>query len=84
MKKEQAEHEKSLERESIKVKVREEAKARAYVERENFDINLKMLKERSIEERETKLQSLNIIFSSLGNSFRSLIDDKKRLYTFVI
>ncbi|KAK2195945.1 bifunctional ATPase [Babesia duncani] len=79
MRKAQMKEEKAYERENIRVKVQEESKAKIKAERENFDIHVKMMKERSIEERQTKLESLNIIFSSLGTAFSSLLSDKGRL-----
>eukprot|EP00375_Theileria_parva_P000158 XP_762827.1 AAA family ATPase [Theileria parva strain Muguga] len=79
MRKEQMKQEKELERENLVAKVREENMGKIKQERENFDIHLKMMKERSVEERKTKLESLNIIFSSLGSGLYSLLSDKQRL-----
>ncbi|EKX73224.1 ATPase, AAA family domain containing protein [Theileria equi strain WA] len=83
MRKAQMKEEKALERENIRAKVQEESKGKIKQERENFDVHVKMMKERAIEERQTKLESLNIIFSSLGAAFSSLLADKERLTTGV-
>ncbi|XP_955399.1 AAA family ATPase, putative [Theileria annulata] len=79
MKKEHLKQEKELERQNLIAKVREENMGRIKQERDNFDIHLKMMKERSVEERKTKLESLKTIFSSLGSGIFSLLNDKQRL-----
>eukprot|EP00371_Babesia_bovis_P002626 XP_001611273.1 ATPase, AAA family protein [Babesia bovis T2Bo] len=79
MRKAQIREEKALERENIKARVQEEGRIRIEQERKNFDIHVKMMKERSVEERKTKLESLQITFSSLGTAFSSLLADKQRL-----
>ncbi|CDR96366.1 ATPase, AAA family protein, putative [Babesia bigemina] len=79
MRKAQIREEKALERENMKARVQEEGRVRIEQERKNFDIHVKMMKERSIEERQTKLESLHVTFSSLGSAFSSLLADKQRL-----
>ncbi|ORM42188.1 ATPase family AAA domain-containing protein 3-B [Babesia sp. Xinjiang] len=79
MRKAQIREEKALERENMKARVQEEGRVRIEQERKNFDIHVKMMKERSVEERKTKLESLNVTFSSLGAAFSSLLADKQRL-----
>ncbi|GIX62101.1 ATPase, AAA family protein [Babesia caballi] len=79
MRKAQIREEKALERENIKARVQEEGRVRIEQERKNFDVHLKMMKERAIEERQTKLESLHVTFSSLGSAFSSLLADKQRL-----
>ncbi|GFE52793.1 AAA family protein [Babesia ovis] len=79
MRKAQIREEKALERENMKARVQEEGRVRIEQERKNFDIHVKMMKERSVEERKTKLESLHVTFSSLGTAFSSLLADKQRL-----
>ncbi|KAK1444356.1 ATP-ase like protein [Babesia gibsoni] len=84
MRKAQIREEKALERDNMKARIQEEGRSRIEQERKNFDIHVKMMKERSAEERQTKLESLNVIFSSLGSAFTTLLADKQRLSAGVV
>ncbi|BAM40908.1 uncharacterized protein TOT_030000169 [Theileria orientalis strain Shintoku] len=79
MKRQHLKEEKELEKDIMVAKVRQENLGKIQQERDNFDIHLKMMKERSVEERKTKLESLNLIFSSVGSGLSSILQDKQRL-----
>ncbi|KAL8446657.1 hypothetical protein Emag_004664 [Eimeria magna] len=83
MRRKQMQEEKAIERELQAERIREEAKGRILQERENIDVHLRELRARAAEERKTKLESLQTIFSSTGAAFQHLMADKTQLTTLV-
>jgi len=72
-----------LDRETAMMKVQAETEGRTKQERDNVDIRLRESRARLAEERDTKLKTLELTFSSLGAGFRSLVDDKARMTQLV-
>ncbi|CRG98404.1 AAA family ATPase, putative [Plasmodium relictum] len=84
LKMKQIREEKSLERENMKAKIHEENKGLIERERKNLDIHLKTLRTKADEERKTKLESINKYFEQINNSMFLFLNDKQKLYRFVL
>ncbi|CRG98040.1 AAA family ATPase, putative [Plasmodium gallinaceum] len=84
LKMKQIREEKSLERENMKAKIQEENKGLIERERKNLDIHLKTLRTKADEERKTKLESINKYFEQINNSMFLFLNDKQKLYRFVL
>ncbi|KAF8822266.1 ATPase, AAA family protein [Cardiosporidium cionae] len=83
MRRKQLREEKALEIEAMQKRVREETKGRIQQERENIDIHLRSMRAKSAENRKTRLDSINSIFSGIGGGFNSLVEDRTRLLTLI-
>ncbi|KAL8434062.1 hypothetical protein Efla_001534 [Eimeria flavescens] len=84
MRSKQMREEKAMERELQAERIREEAKGRMMQERENIDVHLRAMRAKAAEERKTKLESLQAIFSSTGAAFQHLMTDRTQLTTLVL
>ena len=60
-----------LDRATQMQRVAEEAKFRIKQERENADVHLRQLRARSAEERKTRLEQIQAVFSGIGGGERS-------------
>ncbi|CDJ56737.1 ATPase, AAA family domain-containing protein, putative, partial [Eimeria maxima] len=83
MRRQQMREEKALEQKLQAERIREEAKAKIMQERENIDVHLRTLRAKAAEDRKTKLESLQMTFSSIGGAFSRLMADKTQLTTLV-
>lgn len=72
-----------LDRETLMMKTQAEAEARAKTERENVDVRIREMRATRAEDRATRLQSLDVIFSSLGSAISNLLDDKAKMTALV-
>ncbi|KAL7069232.1 ATPase, AAA family protein [Cryptosporidium serpentis] len=79
----QLEEEKKLEKENIKIKIREKTRGKIQLERENLDIHLQELKLRAEENRKTRIESIQSIFGNLSTMTGKLYEDKMKLATLV-
>ncbi|ANQ05895.1 Putative 26s proteosome regulatory subunit [Plasmodium coatneyi] len=84
LKMKQIKEEKLMERENMKAKIQEENKGLIERERKNLDIHLKTLRLKADEERKTKLESISKYFEQFNNSMFLFLNDKERLYRFVL
>ncbi|PHJ25103.1 aaa family protein [Cystoisospora suis] len=83
MRRQQMREEKSLEREMMRERIQEETKGRIKQERENVDIHLRELRAKAAESRRTRMETLQAVFSGIGNAFNELMSDRTRLATLV-
>ena len=60
-------------------RVKAEAEGRIAQERENVDIRLQEMRAKMSEKRQTRMETLNTTFTSLGSGFSTLMGDKQRL-----
>ena len=60
-------------------RVKAEAEGRIVQERENIDIRLTEMKAKMSEMRQTRMETLNTVFSSVGSGVSTLLADKQRL-----
>ena len=60
-------------------RVKAEAEGRIAQERENIDVRLQEMRAKMSEKRQTRLETLNTTFTSIGNGVSSLLGDKQRL-----
>ncbi|EPT26791.1 ATPase, AAA family protein [Toxoplasma gondii TgCatPRC2] len=83
MRRQQMREEKALEREVMRERIQEETKGRIKQERENVDIHLREMRAKAAEFRKTRLETLQTVFSGVGNAFNELMSDRSRLATLV-
>ena len=60
-------------------RVKAESEGRAAQERANVDVRLQEMRAKMAEKRQTRMETLNATFSSLGGGFSNLLGDKQRL-----
>jgi ATPase family AAA domain-containing protein 3A/B len=60
-------------------RVQAESEGRIKQERENIDVRLQELRAKMGEKRQTRMETLNATFSSIGSGVSSLLADKQRL-----
>jgi ATPase family AAA domain-containing protein 3A/B len=68
-----------ISKETEVARVKAEAEGRIAQERQNIDVRLQEMRAKMTEKRQTRLETLNTTFSSLGSGVSSLLADKQRL-----
>mmetsp|Transcript_30441 Transcript_30441/g.65554 ORF Transcript_30441/g.65554 Transcript_30441/m.65554 type:complete len:552 (-) Transcript_30441:113-1768(-) len=72
-----------LDRETAMARAKAECEGRAIQERENVEVRLREMRARAAEERKTRLEAIQTIFSGLGEGSRALLEDKTKMTTLV-
>jgi len=76
-------HQHQLDMETMRARALAEGEARTQNEKENVDIHLRHSRAKAAEDRKTRLESIELIFSNVGEGLRSLVDDKDRMTSVV-
>eukprot|EP00811_Abedinium_folium_P015848 NODE_2479_length_2204_cov_9.479056.p1 GENE.NODE_2479_length_2204_cov_9.479056~~NODE_2479_length_2204_cov_9.479056.p1 ORF type:complete len:571 (+),score=244.09 NODE_2479_length_2204_cov_9.479056:140-1852(+) len=77
------EEQSKLDRETAIAKARAEAMGRTDQERENIDVRLREIRAEQAEIRKTRLESIQAIFSGLGEGSRTLLEDRTKMTALV-
>lgn len=72
-----------LDRETAIARAKAESQGRIEQERENVEVRLREMRARTAEERKTRLESIQAIFSGLGQGARTLLEDRAKMTTLV-
>jgi len=72
-----------LDRETAMARGRAEAQGRTEQERENVEVRLREMRAKAAEERKTRIESIQHIFSGLGEGSRTLLEDRSKMTTLV-
>jgi len=72
-----------LDREVAAARAKAEAIGRISHERENVEVRLREMRARMSEERKSKLEAIQAIFSGLGEGSRSLLEDRAKMATVI-
>jgi len=72
-----------LDRETAIARAKAEAQGRIKQERENVEVRLREMRARAGEERKTRLESIQAIFSGLGQGSKTLLEDRAKMGVLV-
>jgi len=72
-----------LDRETQIARAQAEAQGRIEQERENVEVRLREMRAKMAEERKSRLESIQAIFSGLGAGSKTLLEDKSKLVALV-
>lgn len=72
-----------LDRETAMARAKAEAMGRIEQERENVEVRLREMRARMAEERKTRMEAIQAIFSGLGSGARTLLEDKAKMTALV-
>merc|ERR1719454_1638649 len=72
-----------LDRETQIAKAQAEAEGRIDQEKENVEVRLREMRARMAEERKTRLEAIQAIFSGLGAGSKTLLEDRAKLAALV-
>mmetsp|Transcript_92227 Transcript_92227/g.192859 ORF Transcript_92227/g.192859 Transcript_92227/m.192859 type:complete len:554 (+) Transcript_92227:135-1796(+) len=72
-----------LDREVAAARAKAEATGRIQHERENLEVRIREMRARMAEERKTKMESLQAIFSGLGSGSKALLEDRTKMASLV-
>jgi len=72
-----------LDRETQLARTKAEAQGRMEQERENVDVRLREMRARMAEERKTRLEAIQAVFSGLGSGGRTLLEDRSKMAALV-
>merc|ERR1719237_963690 len=72
-----------LDRETQLARTKAEAQGRMEQERENVDVRLREMRARMAEERKTRLEAIQAVFSGLGSGGRTLLEDRSKMAAMV-
>eukprot|EP00933_Yihiella_yeosuensis_P006880 TRINITY_DN11170_c0_g1_i1.p1 TRINITY_DN11170_c0_g1~~TRINITY_DN11170_c0_g1_i1.p1 ORF type:complete len:566 (+),score=163.28 TRINITY_DN11170_c0_g1_i1:73-1770(+) len=72
-----------LDREAAVARARAESQGRIEQERENVEVRLREMRARMAEERKTRLEQIQAIFSGLGSGSKSLLEDRSKMTVLV-
>lgn len=76
-------HEHNLQVIRDRLKIQNKYTLKAKVDRENYDITKEKQKQKSIEERETKIQLRRLTLNSIGNGVKAFMSDKTMFHKFI-
>lgn len=72
-----------LDRETAIAKAKADAQGRIEQERENVEVRLREMRARMSEERKTRMESIQAIFSGLGQGSKTMLEDKAKMTALV-
>merc|ERR1719401_2635604 len=72
-----------LERETATARAKAESQGRSEQERENVEVRLREMRAKAAEERKTRLETIQHVFSGLGEGTRTLLEDRTKMTTLV-
>eukprot|EP00928_Gymnodinium_smaydae_P088478 TRINITY_DN72560_c0_g1_i1.p1 TRINITY_DN72560_c0_g1~~TRINITY_DN72560_c0_g1_i1.p1 ORF type:complete len:564 (+),score=152.12 TRINITY_DN72560_c0_g1_i1:97-1788(+) len=72
-----------LDRETQIARAKAEAQGRIEQERENVEVRLREMRARKAEERKTRMESIQLVFSGLGQGSKALLEDKTKMTALV-
>jgi len=72
-----------LDRETQIAKAQAEAQGRMQQERENVEVRLREMRAKSAEDRKSRLESIQAVFSGLGAGSKTLLEDRGKLTALV-
>mmetsp|Transcript_81930 Transcript_81930/g.231935 ORF Transcript_81930/g.231935 Transcript_81930/m.231935 type:complete len:569 (-) Transcript_81930:117-1823(-) len=72
-----------LDRETAMARASAEAKGRIEQERENVEVRLREMRARMAEERKTRMEAIQAVFSGLGQGSRTLLEDRSKMTAVV-
>lgn len=72
-----------LDRETAMSKAKAEAEGRIQQERENVEVRLREMRAQAAEERKTRLESIQAVFSGLGSGGKAILEDRTKMTTLV-
>lgn len=72
-----------LDRETQIARAKAEAQGRIEQERENVEVRLREMRARAAEERRTRMESIQAIFSGLGQGSKTLLEDRSKMAAVV-
>eukprot|EP00931_Biecheleriopsis_adriatica_P004388 TRINITY_DN106066_c0_g1_i1.p1 TRINITY_DN106066_c0_g1~~TRINITY_DN106066_c0_g1_i1.p1 ORF type:complete len:572 (+),score=183.56 TRINITY_DN106066_c0_g1_i1:57-1772(+) len=72
-----------LDRETAIARAKAESQGRIEQERENIEVRLREMRARMSEERKTRLEQIQAIFSGLGAGSKSLLEDRSKMTVLV-
>lgn len=72
-----------LDRETAMSRAKAESQGRAEQERENVEIRLREMRAKASEERKTRLETIQAVFSGLGTGTRTLLEDRAKMTTLI-
>eukprot|EP00428_Durinskia_dybowskii_P014276 CAMPEP_0170212890 /NCGR_PEP_ID=MMETSP0116_2-20130129/6067_1 /TAXON_ID=400756 /ORGANISM="Durinskia baltica, Strain CSIRO CS-38" /LENGTH=551 /DNA_ID=CAMNT_0010463437 /DNA_START=114 /DNA_END=1769 /DNA_ORIENTATION=+ len=73
----------ALERQTAMARAKAESQGRIDQERENVEVRLREMRAQAAEERKTRLESIQLVFSGLGSGARALLEDRTKMATLV-
>jgi ATPase family AAA domain-containing protein 3A/B len=72
-----------LDRETLIARAKAESQGRIEQERENVEVRLREMRARKAEERKTRLESIQAVFSGLGSGSKTLLEDRAKMTAVV-
>jgi len=72
-----------LDRDTAMARAKAETQGRIEQERENVEVRLREMRAQAAEERKTRLESIQQIFSGLGQGTKTLLEDRTKMTTLV-
>lgn len=72
-----------LDRETAMARAKAESQGRIEQERENVEVRLREMRARMAEERKTRMESIQAVFSGLGQGAKTLLEDRSKVTTLV-
>jgi len=72
-----------LDRETAIARAKAESQGRIEQERENVEVRLREMRARMAEERKTRMEQIQAIFSGLGSGSKSLLEDRAKMTALV-
>merc|ERR1719401_1851088 len=72
-----------LDRETAMSRAKAESQGRIEQERENVEVRLREMRAKASEERKTRLETIQHVFSGLGEGTKTLLEDRTKMTTLV-
>mmetsp|Transcript_71176 Transcript_71176/g.230379 ORF Transcript_71176/g.230379 Transcript_71176/m.230379 type:complete len:568 (-) Transcript_71176:183-1886(-) len=72
-----------LDRETAMARAKAESQGRIEQERENVEVRMREMRARMAEERKTRLEAIQAVFSGIGQGSRTLLEDRSKMTALV-